>query len=272
MLNDRLITEKDSLYDNLEKMDIPTILKSMNDEDQKVAFRVADALPKVAMLTKNVVKVLRKGGRVFTLGSGTSGRLCVVDASEIPPTFGAPFDLFIGIIAGGDGAIRKAVEGAEDSTKGGYKDLRVYKVSKKDIVIGVAASGTTPYVVHALKKCQKKGIATGCITSNPGSPITQYADVAIEVVLDPEFLTGSSRLKSGTAQKLILNMISTAAMIKMGTVEGNKMVKMKMSNKKLVERGIRTTMTLSGCSRKKCIKFLKKNNYVISDALRDLRS
>lgn len=231
-------TEQDSHYDHLEKMEVGELLKSINDEDKKVAVAVEKKLLEVEKLVIEVVKKLQDGGRLFYLGAGTSGRLGILDASECPPTFGASPDLVIGLIAGGDKAIRNAVEFAEDSNTQGWKDLKKHFVSDKDFVIGIAASGTTPYVVSALEKCNENNILTGCITCNEGSPLAQIAKFPIEVVVGPEFVTGSSRMKAGTAQKMVLNMISTATMIRLGKVKGNKMIDMQLSNEKLVERGI----------------------------------
>lgn len=266
------ITEQDSLYTNIESKSTFAIAREINAEDRKVAIAVQKALPQIASLADKIITILQDGGRVFYIGAGTSGRLGVIDASEIPPTFGAPYDLFVGLIAGGDGAMRKAVEGAEDDKKGAYRDLKKYKVSKKDIVIGIAASGTTPYTVHGLKKCQKKGIMTGCITCNPGSPILMHANFPIVIVVGPEYITGSTRMKSALAQKQALTIISTASMAKMGTVEGNKMVCMRMSNAKLKDRGIRTIMEKTRMNRKHSTMLLKKHNYSIKDALAAFRS
>ena len=235
-------TEATSHYDHLEKMTIAQLLRAMNAEDKTVPIAVEAALPQIEALTQKVSDQLNAGGRLFYLGAGTSGRLGIVDASECPPTFGVSHDLVIGLIAGGDSAIRKAVEFAEDSTDQGWKDLQAYQVSDKDIVIGIAASGTTPYVIGALEKCNEQGIPTGCITCNQGSPLALTAALPVVVVVGPEFVTGSSRMKAGTAQKLVLNMISTAAMIQLGRVKGNKMVDMQLSNNKLVDRGTRMIM------------------------------
>ena len=237
------ITEASSNYQNLEQMSVQEILVSMNQEDQSVPLAVQKSIPQIEALVTKAVEQLKKGGRLFYLGAGTSGRLGVVDASECPPTFGVPFDLVIGLIAGGDQAIRKAVEFAEDDTQKGWKDLQEFQVNINDFVIGIAASGTTPYVIGALQECQKNYIPTGCITCNTNSPLQKVSDYPIEVVVGPEFVTGSSRLKAGTAQKLVLNMISTATMIQLGKVKGNKMVDMQLSNNKLVDRGIRMIMS-----------------------------
>lgn len=233
------ITEADSLYNHLEKMTTLELLQNINKEDKTVPQAVEKAIPQIESLTKKVVEKLNNGGRLFYIGAGTSGRLGIVDASECPPTFGVPHDLVIGLIAGGDIAIRKAVEFAEDSENQGWNDLQKENISEKDIVIGIAASGTTPYVIGALKKCNELNIATGCITCNEGSPLALTAKFPVIVVVGPEFVTGSSRMKAGTAQKLVLNMVSTSAMVQLGKVKGNKMVDMQLSNNKLVDRGIR---------------------------------
>lgn len=237
------ITEQDSHYDHLEKMSINDILQNINREDQTVAQAVKKAIPAIETLIDEIVEKLKKEGRLFYLGAGTSGRLGVVDASECPPTFGVSPDKIIGIIAGGDKAIRDAVEFAEDSSNQGWKDLQKYKITKNDVVIGIAASGSTPYVISALKKCNEEDIITGGISCNANSPLSNTAQYPIDVVVGPEFVTGSSRMKAGTAQKLVLNMISTATMIKLGHVVGNKMVDMQLSNHKLVSRG--TTMIMN---------------------------
>jgi N-acetylmuramic acid 6-phosphate etherase len=246
------ITESDSHYNHLEKMNVRALLTNINREDKKVPVAVQKAIPAIEKLVKVIVAKMsarggfasggKNGGRLFYMGAGTSGRLGIVDASECPPTYGVPQGLVVGLIAGGDKAIRKAVEFAEDNTTQGWKDLKKYKISKKDVVIGIAASGTTPYVVGALKKCNQNGITTGCITCNPGSPVAQTAKYPIVVVVGPEFVTGSTRMKSGTAQKLVLNMISSTVMIKLGRVQGNKMVDMQLSNNKLVDRGTKMIM------------------------------
>jgi len=236
------ITEQESKYNYLELMSTQEIIQHMNTEDKSVPFAVEKALPQIEKVIDASVKLLEKGGRIFYMGAGTSGRLGVVDASECPPTFGVSHNLVQGIIAGGDTAIRKAVENAEDSKTQGWKDLEEKGISNNDIVIGIAASGTTPYVIEALKKCNLNGITTSCITCNPKSPLAVTANLPIEIKVGPEFLTGSSRMKAGTAQKLTLNMISTATMIKLGKVKGNRMVDMQLSNDKLVERAILMVM------------------------------
>jgi len=235
-------TEQDSHYNHLEKKSISDLLISINKEDETVPKAIKKALPELEKLIIEVVTQLKSGGRLFYIGSGTSGRLGILDASECPPTFGVPQGLVVGLIAGGDTAIRKAVEFAEDDSKQGWQDLENYDVNQKDIVIGIAASGTTPYVIGALKACQLQRIPTGCITCNAKSPITKVSDHPIEVVVGPEVVTGSSRMKAGTAQKLILNMITTTAMIQLGHVKGNKMVDMQLSNDKLVIRGTKILM------------------------------
>jgi len=232
-------TEQDSHYNHLEKKSISNLLTAINNEDETVPKAVKKILPELENLINEVVAKLKSGGRLFYIGAGTSGRLGILDASECPPTFGVSKDLVVGLIAGGDTAIRNAVEFAEDDPKQGWKDLENYQINTKDIVIGIAASGTTPYVIGALKNCKMKQITTGCITCNTESPLKKVADYPIEVVVGPEFLTGSSRMKAGTAQKLILNMITTTTMIKLGYVKGNKMVDMQLSNDKLIIRGVK---------------------------------
>ncbi|MFZ1423409.1 MAG: N-acetylmuramic acid 6-phosphate etherase [Saprospiraceae bacterium] len=232
-------TEEISLHRNLEQKSTLELLSLMNAEDQKVALAVEKCIPEVAVLVECAISKLKEGGRLFYIGAGTSGRLGILDASECPPTFGVSQDMIQGIIAGGDQAIRKAVEFAEDSKTQAWDDLKNFGISKLDLVIGIAASGTTPYVLYGLQACQKNQIKTACITSNPGSPITEYSDFKIEVLVGPEFITGSSRLKSGTAQKLLLNMISTTIMIGLGRVVDHKMVDMQLNNQKLIERGVR---------------------------------
>jgi N-acetylmuramic acid 6-phosphate etherase len=231
------ITEQASQYDHLEKMSILEVLEGINAEDKKVALAVERVIPQINALLEQVVFRMKKGGRLFYMGAGTSGRLGIVDASECPPTFGVEHGLVVGLIAGGDSAIRKAVEFAEDSKTQGWIDLQEFLVNELDSVIGIAASGTTPYVIAAMEECNQRGILTGCITCNPGSPVAHVASYPIEVEVGPEFVTGSTRMKSGTAQKLVLNMISTTAMIQLGRVKGNRMVDMQLSNNKLVDRG-----------------------------------
>lgn len=239
-------TEQDSNYRHLEKMSTNELLSNINKEDQTVALAVQKVIPQIEALVEDVSDKLLAGGRLFYIGAGTSGRLGILDASECPPTFGVPHELVVGLIAGGDQAIRKAVEFAEDSQAQAWSDLKAHDITKKDIVVGIAASGTTPYVIGGLKACQEAGIKTGCITCNEGSPLERVADYPIVCVVGPEFVTGSTRMKSGTAQKLILNMISTASMIKIGRVEDNKMVNMQLSNHKLVARGVKMIMDATG--------------------------
>lgn len=233
------ISEQASLYKDLEKKSVGEILHEINNEDKKVALAVEQALPQIENLVSKIVPRMKRGGRSFYMGAGTSGRLGVLDASEIPPTFGMDPSWVIGIIAGGETALRNPVENAEDDTKQGWLDLQKFNVNALDTVIGIAASGTTPYVIGALEECHKHGILTAAITSNPEAPISQAADIAIEMIVGPEYVTGSSRMKSGTGQKMICNMITTSVMIKMGRVKGNKMVNMQLSNAKLVDRGTR---------------------------------
>ena len=255
-------TEQDSYYDHLEKMSLSELIHSINKEDQTVAFAVQKSIPQIKLLTEKIVDKLQNGGRLFYMGAGTSGRLGILDASECPPTFGVSHNLVIGLIAGGDKAIRKAVEFAEDSLEQGWKDLENHQISKNDIVIGIAASGTTPYVLGALKKCNEHDITTGCITCNKNSPISLMVKFPIEVVVGPEFVTGSSRMKAGTAQKMVLNIISTSAMIQLGKVRGNKMVDMQLSNDKLVERGTIMLAKNLNIDKSEASVLLKKNGSV----------
>ena len=264
-------TEQDSNYNNLEKMNISELLVSLNKEDKTVPIAVEKSLPQIEKLTEQIVLKLKEGGRLFYIGAGTSGRLGILDASECPPTFGVPHDLVMGLIAGGDVAIRKAVEFAEDSTKQGWLDLEKYHISNKDIVIGIAASGTTPYVISALEKCNEKNIITGCITSNEKSPLALTAKFPIEVVVGPEFVTGSSRMKAGTAQKLVLNMLSTATMIQLGKVKGNKMVNMQLSNNKLVNRGENMLVSELNIDKESASKLLEKYGNV-KDAIKNFNN
>ena len=236
------ITEQNSNYDNIEQRPILEILDKINFEDQKVSLAVKKVIPNINSLVEAVTKKMKLGGRLFYIGAGTSGRLGIVDASECPPTFGVSQDLVVGIIAGGDSAIRKAVEFAEDDINQGWSDLNKFKINKLDTVIGIAASGTTPYVIAALKKCNDFGILTGSITCNPNSPLDEIAKHSIVPIVGPEFITGSTRMKSGTAQKLILNMISTTLMIQLGKIKGNKMIDMQLSNNKLVSRAEKMVM------------------------------
>ena len=240
------ITEQPSPYRHLEKMSVGEILHSINAEDKLVPAAVEKALNHIEKLAEVISDKMLSGGRLFYIGAGTSGRLGVVDASECPPTYGVPAGLVIGIIAGGGEAMFKAVEFAEDSMKDGWNDLEKHQVTDKDVVVGIAASGTTPYVIGALNECRNRGIITGSISCNPGSPVSAAADYPIEVEVGPEFVTGSTRMKSGTAQKLVLNMLSTTAMIQLGRVEDNKMVNMQLSNDKLVDRGVKMLMEKTG--------------------------
>jgi N-acetylmuramic acid 6-phosphate etherase len=251
-------TEQSSKYEHLEKMSVQELLHNINQEDQTVPLAVAKALPQIETLVNEIVAKMKLGGRLFYIGAGTSGRLGVVDASECPPTFGVPFDLVVGIIAGGDKAIRRAVENAEDDAEQALKDLEQFDINENDVVIGIAASGTTPYVIGGLKACNEKQISTGSISCNAGSPLSQTAKFPIEVIVGPEFVTGSSRMKAGTAQKLVLNMISTATMIQLGKVKGNKMVDMQLSNAKLVDRGVKMIMEEIPVSYEKASELLAK--------------
>ncbi|MEI6865387.1 N-acetylmuramic acid 6-phosphate etherase [Flavicella sp.] len=255
-------TEQSSLYNNLEQMSASELLTHINNEDKKVAIAVEKATPQILALVEQIVPKLKQGGRVFYMGAGTSGRLGILDASECPPTFGVPHELIVGLIAGGDTAIRKAVEDAEDNTEQGWLDLQKHNVSPKDIVIGIAASGTTPYVLGALKKANKANIITGSITMNENSPLHLIAKYPIVTVVGPEFVTGSSRMKAGTAQKLILNMISTSSMILLGKVKGNKMIDMKLSNSKLVDRANRMVVDTIHVSKEEATSLLKKHGNV----------
>ncbi|RBL88724.1 N-acetylmuramic acid 6-phosphate etherase [Chitinophaga flava] len=236
------VTEQTSHYRHLEKMSLTELLTNINKEDRSVPLAVEKSIPQIEKLVAAIADKMLAGGRLFYIGAGTSGRLGIVDASECPPTFGVPQGLVIGLIAGGDNAIRKAVEFAEDDREQGWKDLQEFNISDKDVVVGIAASGTTPYVIGALDKCRSNGIITGSISCNPGSPVSASADFPVEVVVGPEFVTGSTRMKSGTAQKLVLNMVSTSVMIQLGRVEDNKMVNMQLSNEKLVDRGVKMLM------------------------------
>lgn len=244
-MNVKTTTEQSSNYQNLQDMTVKEILTGINNEDSSVPAAVAEEIPQIEKLVEGVVERMKKGGRVFYLGAGTSGRLGVVDASEIPPTYGV-HDKFIGLIAGGDKAIRDAVEAAEDKLDGGWNDVQPFSPTGNDVVIGVAASGSTPYVIGAVKTAREHGMLTGCITCNKGSALAAESEIPVEVVVGPEFVTGSTRMKAGTAEKLVLNMISTASMIRLGHVKGNKMVDMQLTNKKLVDRGSRMIMGETG--------------------------
>jgi len=238
----RKITEQTSLHADLDKKSIGQLLVEMNEEDQKVAVAVQKAIPQIEKLVEQIVERMKRGGRIFYIGAGTSGRLGVLDASEIPPTFGMPTHLVVGLIAGGEKALRNPVENAEDDLNKGWEELQEYHINQNDTVIGIAASGTTPYVIGALRNARHNGVLTASISCNPDSPIAQEADIRIEVIVGTEFVTGSTRLKSGTAQKLVLNMITTTTMIKLGRVKGNKMVNMQLTNAKLIDRGTRMIM------------------------------
>jgi len=236
------ITESPSPYNNLEQMSVHELLEGINREDQKVALAVQKEIPKIEQLVTGIVERMKRGGRIFYMGAGTSGRLGVLDASEIPPTYGMPKTLVIGLIAGGDIALRNPVEAAEDNMERGWEELQGYNINGNDTVVGIAASGTTPYVIGALRKARENGILTASISCNPDSPMAAEADIAIEPIVGPEFVTGSTRMKSGTAQKMVLNMITTSTMIQLGRVKGNKMVNMQLTNLKLVDRGTRMIM------------------------------
>ena len=240
------VTEQSSNFSNLDKMSTEEILRGINSEDMGVPEAVGKAIPQIEKLVEGIVERMKKGGRLFYTGAGTSGRLGVVDASEVPPTFGASFDLVIGLIAGGDGAIRRAVENAEDDPEQGWKDIEKFSPTSEDTLVGIAASGTTPYVIGAVKKARRRGLLTACITCNPDSALAAAVEIPIEVVVGPEFVTGSTRMKAGTATKLVLNMISTAVMIRLGHVRGNRMVDMQLTNRKLVERGVGMIMAETG--------------------------
>jgi N-acetylmuramic acid 6-phosphate etherase len=250
------VTEQASHYRHLEKMSVEELLININKEDKTVPMAVEKAIPQIEKLASAISDKMLSGGRLFYIGAGTSGRLGIVDASECPPTYGVPYGLVIGIIAGGEKAITQAVEFAEDSKEEGWADLQKHFVNDKDVVIGLAASGTTPYVIGALEQCRKKGIITGSISCNPNSPVSKVADFPVEVVVGPEFVTGSTRMKSGTAQKLVLNMISTSVMIQLGRVEDNKMVNMQLTNVKLVDRGVKMVMDRLGITEYEAAKNL----------------
>ncbi len=236
------ITESESLYDNLDQMSVRELLEGINNEDRKVAIAVGREIPKIEKLVTRIVERMRRGGRLFYIGAGTSGRLGVLDASEIPPTYGMPNTLVIGLIAGGDRALRNPVESAEDDLDKAWEELQQYHINTNDTLVGIAASGTTPYVIGALRKARSEGILTASISCNPDSPMAAEAEIAIEPGVGPEFVTGSTRMKSGTAQKMVLNMITTSTMIKLGRVKGNRMVNMQLTNQKLVDRGTRMIM------------------------------
>lgn len=251
-------TESSSRYDHLENMSVHDLLISINQEDHTVPVAIKRVIPALERLITVVVEKMRSGGRLFYIGAGTSGRLGIVDASEIPPTYGMPHGKVIGLIAGGDTAIRKAVEHAEDDTKQAWKDLMKHEIKSNDMVVGIAASGRTPYVVGGLRDAQSNKVTTACITCNEHTEVARYADHAIEVIVGPEFVTGSTRMKAGTAQKLVLNMISTSVMIKLGRVKGNKMVDMQLTNNKLIDRGVRMIMDELGVEQEKAEALLKQ--------------
>jgi N-acetylmuramic acid 6-phosphate etherase len=242
------ITESPSLYNNLEQKSTHELLIDINTEDQKVALAVQGSIRHIAPLIDAIVDKMQNGGRLFYIGAGTSGRLGVLDASECPPTYGVPKDWVIGLMAGGDIALRNSVEKAEDDPEQAWKDLSPYHISDQDVLVGIAASGTTPYVINGLKKARTQGIITGSISCNPDAPLSKEADFPIEVIVGPEYVTGSTRMKSGTAQKLVLNMISTSVMIKLGKVRDNRMVDMQLSNDKLLDRGIKIVVEKTGLS------------------------
>ncbi len=267
------VTEAPSNFNHLEKMEIGELLKNINKEDGTVHLAVKKTIPQIEKLVKKLVKRMKKGGRLFYIGAGTSGRLGILDASEIPPTYGMPHGKVIGLIAGGDEAIRKAIESAEDDYEQAWKDLQKFDINELDTLVGIAASGTTPYVIGGLHDARINGILTACITCNPDAPVSKEADIAIEAIVGPEFVTGSTRMKAGTAQKMVLNMISTTTMIKLGHVKGNKMVDMQLTNKKLVKRGTKMIQDELGISSKEAkslllthgsvreaVNFYKKNN------------
>lgn len=245
---EKRITEQNSEYDNLQEMSVHDLLVGINREDARVHEAVRKVIPVMEQLVERIVERMRRGGRLFYIGAGTSGRLGVTDASELPPTFGVPFDLVIGLIAGGDGALRRAVEHAEDDTEGAWRDLAPYRPTADDTLIGIAASGTTPYVISGLRRARQEGLLTAAVVCNPGSPAAAAAEYALEAVVGPEFVTGSTRMKAGTAQKLMLNMLSTTVMIRLGRVEGNRMVHMQLTNDKLVARGTRMVAQSTGLS------------------------
>jgi N-acetylmuramic acid 6-phosphate etherase len=255
-------TESTSSYDHLEKMSVQELLTHINNEDRTVPAAIQSEIPRIAVMVKAIVTCMQNGGRLFYIGAGTSGRLGVLDASEIPPTYGMPRDRVIALIAGGDKAIRQSVENAEDDAQQAWKDLQVHNITPNDFLLGIAASGRTPYVIGGVSDAKANGVATGCLTCNTGSPLAKVVDFPIEVVVGPEFVTGSTRMKSGTAQKLVLNMISTSAMIRLGRVKGNKMVDMALSNTKLVDRGTRFIMDELGIDQVEAAALLKKHGSV----------
>ncbi len=256
------ITESESLHHQLDELSTRELLEGINQEDQKVAFAVQQEIGAIERLVETILPKMQAGGRLFYMGAGTSGRLGIVDASECPPTFGVPHGMVVGIIAGGDSAIRKAVEFAEDNTEQGWKDLQAHEITALDSVVGIAASGTTPYVLGAIEAAKNLGCVTGGITCNPGSPLALQADFPVVPIVGPEFVTGSTRMKSGTAQKLVLNMISTSLMIRLGRVKGNRMVDMQPSNHKLVDRGANMIVEATNCSYEKALELLHQHGSV----------
>lgn len=259
---EKSLTESDSYYENLEQMSVKDLLRNINKEDKTVPLAVEKAIPEIEKLVESIVPKMKKGGRIFYIGAGTSGRLGIVDASECPPTFGVPEDWVIALMAGGDSAIRKAVEFAEDDTQQAWKDLQAYNINDKDTVIGIAASGRTPYVVGGVKDAKAHNVLTACITCNPNSALSQAVEIPIEVAVGAEFVTGSTRMKAGTAQKLVLNMISTSVMIQLGRVKGNKMVDMQLANHKLLDRGSKMIMQELGVDYETAQKLLEKHQSV----------
>jgi N-acetylmuramic acid 6-phosphate etherase len=256
------ITEMTSIYRHLDKMSVNELLENMNSEDRTVPEAVGKAIPQIEKLVQAIVRKMKSGGRIFYIGAGTSGRLGVLDASECPPTYGVPKEWIVGIIAGGDVALRNSVEAAEDSLEQAWLDLKAFDINEDDVVVGIAASGTTPYVIEGLKRCKESGILTGCITCNPESPLASVSDFPVEIITGPEFVTGSTRMKAGTAQKLTLNMISTAVMIQLGRVLDNKMVDMKLSNAKLIDRGVKMIMKYLNIPYEEAEELLHKNGNV----------
>lgn len=256
------ITEQTSKYDHLEKMSVNELLTAINREDQSVPVIIAKSIDKIEKAVDAIYEKMADGGRLFYLGAGTSGRLGIVDASELPPTYGLEHGRVIGLIAGGDNAIRKAVEFAEDDREQGWKDLQQFDISNRDVILGIAASGTTPYVIGALDHGRRQGITTISLTCNANAPLSQFADIALEIVVGPEFVTGSTRMKAGTAQKLVLNMISTAVMIRLGRIKGNRMVDMQLTNNKLVDRGTRMVMEELNISETEAAELLKLHGNV----------
>lgn len=251
-------TEQDSKYNHLEKMPLNDLLKGINNEDKTVPYAVEKVIPQIEKLVRVTAQKMKAGGRLFYIGAGTSGRLGILDASECPPTYGVPFDWVIGIIAGGDSAIRKAVENAEDDEDQAWKDCLEYNINSNDVLIGIAASGTTPYVVGGLRKANAEGVTTGCIVCNSDSPVAAEAQYPIEVIVGPEFVTGSTRMKSGSAQKMILNMISTSVMIQLGRVKGNKMFDMQLTNNKLTDRAVRMIVEATGVNKQEALSLLEQ--------------